>query len=110
MKKDRGLIKWTPAFMMPEQVKLLKQYEIEDMKVRKPVLDEYEIQEINDLLVQSILDREPIHIKLSLDGFIEDFGPFVVTKIDPYNRKLYGLYKESTHSFSFDSLIGASRA
>ncbi|MCU9601753.1 YolD-like family protein [Pallidibacillus thermolactis] len=107
--KDRGLIKWTPAFMMPEQIKLLKQVEIEDMKIKKPVLDEQEIQEINDLLVESILDHKPICIKLWLDGFIEELSPITITKIDPYNRKLYGLYKESTQSFSFDSLIGASK-
>lgn len=107
--KERGLKKWQPAFFMPEQIKMLKQIEIEDMKVEKPVLDEYEIQEINDLLVSSILDREPIQLKLWLDGFIEYIQPFIATKIDPYSRKLYGLYKDSTQSFSFDSIIGASR-
>jgi hypothetical protein len=107
--KDRGLKKWTPAFFVPEHVEMIKNAEIEDIKVQKPILDEYEVQEINDLLVASILDREPIQLKLWLDGFIEYIEPFIATKIDPYSRKLYGVYKDSTQSFSFDSIIGVSR-
>lgn len=94
---------------MPEHIAMIKKYENEDKKVKKPVLDEYELEEINDLLVQSILDRQPIQIKLWLDGIIENIGPLVVTKIDPYTRKLYVMYKDSPLSFSFDSLIGANR-
>lgn len=106
--KDRGIIKWN-GFFMPEHIAMLKRYKIEYMMEQKPVLDDFEIQEINDVLVNSIMNEEPIKLKLWLDGFIEYIEPFVVTKIDPHKRILYGIYKDSTQSFSFDSIIGANR-
>ncbi|MEL3958222.1 YolD-like family protein [Caldifermentibacillus hisashii] len=108
MLKDRGTKKWQ-GFFLTEHVSMLKKMDIEDRKVRKPVLDEQQKLEINDLLVLSLQDGEPIQITLWLDGFIEEIGPFTITKIAPYKRRLYGLYKGGNHSFSFDSLIGAKR-
>lgn len=93
---------------MPEQKSMMKKFEIEDMKVRKPELDEYELQEINDLLVESLQNEQQIVIKLWLDGFIEELNPVLIKKIDPYQRKVYCSYKDGMHSFSFDGLIGAS--
>lgn len=107
--KDRGLIKWTPSFLLPEQIKMYNQIELDDTKVEKPILDEYELQTINDLLMLSILEQEPIQLKLWLDGFIEYIQPFITTKINPYERKLFGIHNNSNHSFSFDSIIGISR-
>ncbi|WP_368731700.1 YolD-like family protein, partial [Mycobacterium tuberculosis] len=39
---------------MPEHKKMLREAEIEDMKLKKPILDEGQLQEINDLFVQSV--------------------------------------------------------
>lgn len=106
---DRGLIKWQ-GFFMPEHKSLLKIAEIEDMKSKKPILDEGNLQEINDFLVQSVQDELEILLTLWLDGFVEEIGPLVVYKIDPYQRKLYVRYKDGTQIFRFDSLIGARSA
>lgn len=106
--RDRGLKKWH-GFFMPEHISMLKKHEIEDMKVEKPILDEDLVNEINDVLVESILDGNQIQLKLWLDGVIEEFGPLTPIKIDPYQRHLYGLHKDGTFSISFDSIIGAYR-
>ncbi|WP_050632216.1 YolD-like family protein [Bacillus andreraoultii] len=106
--KDRGLKKWN-GFFIPQHISMLKKFEIEDMKVQKPVLDEDQLHQINDILVESLMDREQIQLKLWLDGMIEEFGPFIATKIDPYQGKLYGLYQDDICSYSFDSIIGAKR-
>lgn len=102
--KDRGLKKWH-GFFMPEHISMLKHYEMEDLKVQKPVLDEDLKHEINDILVESVMDRDQIQLKLWLDGVIEEFGPFIATKIDPYQR----LYEDDICSYSFDNIIGAKR-
>lgn len=105
--KDRGLIKWQ-GFILPELKSMIDQIEVDDIKVNKPVLDEGQLQEINDVLVESLQDERQIKLTLWLDGFIEDIAPVVVHKIDPYQRKLYVRYKAGQQIFFFDSLIGAS--
>lgn len=46
--RDRGKIKWLPAAFLPEQTKLISDalYELE--KSTKPILDEYQIEEIEN--------------------------------------------------------------
>jgi YolD-like protein len=102
---DRGLMKWN-GFIMPEQKELIKQVYIENLKIEKPTLDEGQYHEMNDWLVRSMQDREPIRLKLWIDGFIRDFGPGIIHKIDPHQRSLYVQDKNGTQMFHFDSLIG----
>ncbi len=104
--KDRGLLKWQP-FVMPEQRSVMKKVYIDDAKMNKPIMDEGQLHEINDVLVQSLQDEREIKLTLWLDGFIEDIEPVIVYKIDPYQRKLYVKYKDGQQEFRFDSLIGA---
>jgi hypothetical protein len=105
---DRRLMKWQ-GFIMPEHKAMIKNAEIESLKATKPILDEGQLQEINDLLVMSMQDEEKIELSLWLDGFIEDFGPVIIHKIDPYQRKLYVRYKDGQQVLHFDSLIGTKK-
>lgn len=105
--KDRGLIKWQP-FIMPEQRSMLKHVYIDSLKINKPSLDEGQLEEINEVLVESVQDEREIKLTLWLDGFIEDIQPVIAYKIDPYQRKLYVRYKDGNQVFLFDSLIGAN--
>lgn len=43
--RDRGSIKWT-AMMLPEHVKLLREWHAEDNYVPEPKLDEYDLEEL----------------------------------------------------------------
>lgn len=47
--KDRGNIKWT-SLMLPEHVKLLRDWANEDESIRKPMLDEQELDQMNSLI------------------------------------------------------------
>lgn len=49
MNRDRGTIKWN-AMMLPEHVKLLREWKAEDDYVKMPELDEWALQEMADQL------------------------------------------------------------
>ena len=103
---DRGLKKWQP-FIMPENKGMYDKVFKDDLKLKKPILDENQLHSINDGLVQSIMDETEIVLTLWLDGFIEDIKPVIVRKIDPYQRKIVVQYKNGQQSFWFESIINA---
>jgi hypothetical protein len=47
--RDRGNIKWT-AMMLPEHVKLLRDWKEEDRIQQKPELDEQKLEEMNEMI------------------------------------------------------------
>lgn len=47
MNKDRGTIKWN-AMMLPEHVKLLREWQQEDTYDVKPIVDEWTLHHINE--------------------------------------------------------------
>ena len=104
--RDRGFKKWQP-FIMPENKGMYNKVFKDDLKLKKPILDEDQLHSINDVLVQSIMDETEIKLTLWLDGFIEDIKPVIVRKIDPYQRKIVVQYKNKQQSFWFESLINA---
>lgn len=53
MIQDRGSIKWT-AMMLPEHVKLLREYNESLDKVEKPVLDEQKYEEFNEVICEAM--------------------------------------------------------
>lgn len=105
--KDRQLMKWAP-FIMPEQKALLNKAEVDIQKREKPILDDYEILEINNVIVTSFQDQATIKLDLWKDGFIECLGPVVVIKIDPVYRKMYVKNQINTEFVAFDSVVGAA--
>lgn len=60
MIRDRGSIKWT-AMMLPEHVKLLRDWAEEDKYEQMPELDEQQIEIMNELLCEAMeMGRELI--------------------------------------------------
>ncbi|MCV9886227.1 YolD-like family protein [Metabacillus halosaccharovorans] len=53
MIKDRGSIKWT-SMMLPEHVKLLRDFDKSQEKIEKPILDEHQIEEINQIICEAM--------------------------------------------------------
>lgn len=53
MIRDRGTIKWT-AMMLPEHVKILREWAEEDTYQEQPKLDEQQIEEMNIALCRAI--------------------------------------------------------
>lgn len=53
MIRDRGSIKWT-AMMLPEHVKILRDWTEEDTYEQKPKLDEQQVEEMNGILCEAM--------------------------------------------------------
>ncbi|CAM3796529.1 MULTISPECIES: YolD-like family protein [Bacillaceae] len=53
MIRDRGRIKWV-SMMLPEHVKLLREYNESLDKVEKPVLDEQKYEEFNEVICRAM--------------------------------------------------------
>ncbi|WMX58506.1 YolD-like family protein [Peribacillus sp. R9-11] len=87
MNKDRGMLKWQPALMLPELKKLHEQVTQDYFRVSKPILDEYLIQEIEEQITYSMEYILPVTITLYNDGFPKDIKGFFVY-LDPINKKI----------------------
>ncbi|WHY65362.1 YolD-like family protein [Neobacillus sp. SuZ13] len=73
MLRDRGKIKWQSAFFMPEHVKMLHNIGIEDLKVAKPILDEYQIEEFEQNLLLAMEYTYQVKINVWKAGFINEY-------------------------------------
>lgn len=56
MVRDRGNIKWN-SMMLPEHVKLLKEYNEDLKKVEKPALDEQKYEEFNEVISRAAEEK-----------------------------------------------------
>lgn len=63
MIRDRGNIKWN-AMMLPEHVKMLREWHAQDDYVQKPELDEWALQELSDQL--QIAYENKLEVELSV--------------------------------------------
>lgn len=81
-------MRWESMRMiLPEQKEALKQMELEDSKVPRPVLDEYELQEIGNSIQAAHKDHKLIEITYWKDGFIKKITGNVA-KIDTVYKRL----------------------
>lgn len=53
MIRDRGRIKWT-AMMLPEHVKLLRDWVKEDQYEQKKIIDEQQLESMNEVLMEAV--------------------------------------------------------
>lgn len=83
--KDRGLKKWT-AFMLPEHVEMMKEFDRDDF-VRKPIIDEYMVQEFELKIQYAAEARQLIIFKVWRDGFTEEIGGYV-QRLDPITKEI----------------------
>lgn len=61
MIRDRGRIKWT-AMMLPEHVKLLRDWAHEDTFEQQKEIDEQKLEEMNSLLASAMEEHKPLII------------------------------------------------
>ncbi len=52
--KDRGKIKWQPAYFMPEQIKLLKEADKKETYKTMPKLSEEQLEEMNYTICEAM--------------------------------------------------------
>lgn len=84
--KDRGMKKWQ-GFFMPETIKMLKNLWEDDHKSPRPHLDETKIEEIEQLLLESMETKMLLEITTWTNGFFTSRVGFV-TKIDPLKKRI----------------------
>lgn len=65
--RDRGTIKWT-AMMLPEHVKLLREWQAEDDYIPEPNLDEYELEELAHQIQTAAQTHSLIRVQYWHDG------------------------------------------
>lgn len=101
MIRDRGNIKWN-AMMLPEHVKLLREWKEQDQYVAKPQLDEWALQELSEQLHTAYANK--IEVELNI---WEEKRLFKATgKIVKFNTNT--LYLEDGRKFPFQSIFGVS--
>ena len=103
MNKDRGTIKWT-AMMLPEHVKLLREWQQDDRFVAKPQLDEAQVAQLNSNLQRAYSEHLPIELKVW-----EETSIYVVSGIiKKINKNGHFIQLENGQKFSFDLLCDAN--
>jgi YolD-like protein len=63
MLRDRGLKKWQ-GFFMTEHTEALKDYVKEQQRQQQPILDEQKLQEMNELIAESMENNSPVRFKV----------------------------------------------
>ncbi|WP_210365655.1 YolD-like family protein [Bacillus sp. REN3] len=61
MIRDRGRIKWT-SMMLPEHVKLLRDWAQEDQYEKEKQLDEQQLEQLNDTILEAMEFNRPVSI------------------------------------------------
>lgn len=85
--RDRGKMKWQGAFFMPEHVKMLREIERDMMRMQKPLLDEYQIEEFERQVCEAMEFAQPVKLMVWRDGFTyEEIGR--VHYLDPLQKEV----------------------
>ncbi|MEK4199115.1 YolD-like family protein [Cytobacillus sp. FSL K6-0265] len=87
MIRDRGKMKWQ-GFFMSEHTELLKQIPVEYEKMKKPELDEQELEDIQIITMESLNYTTTIKLTIWIDGFTKTYEG-IVDKIDHINMYIY---------------------
>jgi hypothetical protein len=104
MIRDRGRIKWT-AMMLPEHVKLLRDWVKEDRYEQKKDMDEQQLEYMNDILSEAMeLDQ-----LVTITHFRNRTYEMVIGKIyywDGINQKLHLVDQfEEMHQIQMDNIL-----
>lgn len=84
--RDRGKVKWLPAAFLPEHSKLISEALYDLDKLAKPILDEYQIEEIENQICYAM--------EYNLSVIISVWGYGIIRKVTGDIRYLEPLKKE----------------
>ncbi|MEH7391295.1 YolD-like family protein [Bacillus sp. JJ1474] len=104
--RDRGLLKWQGAFFMPEHVKMLRDIERDNQKEKQPILDEYEIEELENKIHYAMEFSFHVNVKIWREGFIHE-NEGRICRLDGLKKVIY---LESENGFiervKFEDVVG----
>ncbi|MFJ7850790.1 YolD-like family protein [Peribacillus sp. NPDC097206] len=107
MIKDRGTIKWT-SLMLPEHVKALRDWAVEDKLEKKPELDEQAFEQIEIVVMDSLNYTLPIHLTIWENGLYTIFS-CIVAKVNLVSRQLKLELQDDMITVTLDSLVSVER-
>ncbi|MGN7183633.1 YolD-like family protein [Cytobacillus kochii] len=108
MIRDRGKMKWQ-GFFMTEHTELLKQIPREYEKMKKPQLDEQELEEIQIITMESLNYTLTVKMTIWVDGFTKKYEG-IVAKIDHINMYIHLETNElKILKFHIDEVISVER-
>lgn len=102
MNRDRGTIKWN-TMMLPEHVKLLREWKEEDEKAEKPNLDEWALEELSNQITLAYQHRLPIQLTVWKEKKAAEWVT-VIERID-YNQQ--SIYTEEGKEIAIQHLYSA---
>lgn len=68
--RDRGIKKWV-SLMLPEYVQALRELEVDDYKINKPILDQQQYEELNRLIFEALANDKPVPFSYYSNGTVE---------------------------------------
>lgn len=105
--KDRGNIKWQ-GFFMPEHIKMLGGLKMDYYRQHKPILDEYQIEDLENKIHNAMEFATPLKFTVWEDGFDWDYTG-MVHRLDPITKLIYlELENENGHiiKIKFEEVVG----
>lgn len=85
--RDRGKVKWLGALFAPEHRGMLRELARDELRQAKPILDEYEIEELENRLCEAMEFTRLVVISKWEDGFTYEEKGFV-HYLDPIGKEV----------------------
>lgn len=85
----RGMIKWAPFAILPEQFETIQQYIIDQNKITRPVLSDDQLAELNIRLHEALQYVQPVEVKFYNNGFVDSVR-LTIYRIDAINYEIDG--------------------
>lgn len=100
--KDRGKIKWT-AMMLPEHVAQLRQWQADHDKVKKPVLDEFDYDTMQEEIERALTSQFETRLTTWKNGELHTHQGTIKEANNQYLR-----YEDpfGIHQLPLDELVG----
>jgi hypothetical protein len=104
--RDRGMLKFLPAHFAPEHRASLQELARDELRQAKPILDEYEIEELENRICYAMEYTYPVVITKWEDGFTyEEQG--LVHFLDPIKKEVRLVSKDgAAMSIKFLDIVG----
>lgn len=92
--------------MLPEHVQMLKEFQVDYHKQKKPTLDEYQLQDIDQTIYMSVQNNRPVHIKIWQEGYFIDIVG-TIHKVDHIQKVLWILDEsDESHKVHQQNIVG----
>jgi len=85
---DRGMIKWMPFNSVINGKDLVNSIEKEKNKIVKPTLSDEQIQDIENNILESMINKIPLNFTIYQGGFTKEIKGIVIN-IDSIKQKIY---------------------